>query len=424
VTENRAFRNGRRERKMRTRSLFPLVALVLASCAGEGRVESPKPPERVVLLGSTAGVVSLDPRSGSVLFDEVGVPALGDWSMLFRTTFSEGNTILEARHSATGEVGSSVSIPGELDVRVASQDGSRVALMEPLAAGASPWIPEARASTEIVVADSTAGREPMTFQLKGNFEPEAFSRDGNRLYMISYVPPTAPDAYRVSQLDLATGEVSPVSAGKGVVETMSGTRLEQLAPADGSFLFTLYTTQPPAYAEVRAAHGDPIAFVHTLNLEEGWAHCIGLPKELWGGDPADEAMSVSPDGRHLYVVDSARDFIADISVDLNTWGEGRTATVDFGPDGSGETHAAVAPDGTLFVGTGSQVVKVDTTTFERTDGWSAEDSVLAIGFDGDDVYVLEPGTIEVVDRSTDRRVRAIASPEVKDDVEYVGILDI
>lgn len=409
---------------MRARSLFPPLALILASCAGEGRVESPQAPERVVLLGSTAGVVSLDPRTGSVLFDGVGVPALGDWSMVFRTTFSEGSTILEARHSATGEVGSSVSIPGELSVRVASQDGSRVALMEPLPTGASPWIPEARASTQIVVADSTTSREPMTFQLKGNFEPEAFSTDEEKLYLISYVPPTAPEAYRVTQLDLGTGEVSAVSADKGVVETMSGTRLEQLAPPDGAFLFTLYTTQPPAYAEVRAAHGRPVAFVHTLNLEEGWAHCIGLPSELWGGDPTDEAMAVSPDGRHLYVVDSARDFIADISVDLNTWGEIRTATVDFDPDGSGETHAAVASDGTLFVGTGSEVVKVDTTTFERTDGWSAKDSVLALGFGGDELYVLEPGTIEVVDPSTDRRVRAISSPQVEDDVAYVGILDI
>jgi hypothetical protein len=36
----------------------------------------------------------------------------------------------------------------------------------------------------------------------------------------------------------------------------------------------------------------------------------------------------------------------------------------------------------------------------------------------------EPGTIEVGDPSTDRRVRAISSPEVEDDVAYVGILDI
>ena len=408
---------------MRTRGLFPLLALILASCTAEGRSGPAGPPQNAVLLGSTAGVVSLDPRNGSVLFEGEGVPALGDWSTVYRTTLSGRSTILEARDSATGQIGTSISIPGELSVRVASHDGSRVALMRPLPAGASPWVPEARGFTKIVVADPTGREEPMHFRLKGNFEPEAFSSDGNSLYMIGYVPPRAPEAYRVSQLDLANGTVLPVSAGKGVAETMSGTRLEQLAPADGSFLFTLYTTQPPGYAEVRAANGDPVAFVHTLNLDEGWAHCIGLPKELWGGDPADEAMAVSPDGRFLYLVDSARDVVAVVSMDLDTWGEMRTETVDFGPAGPGETQAAVAADGTLFVATGSNVAKVDTATFERVGQWTARDSVLAMGFAEDELFVLEKGTIEVVDPSTDRRVRAIATPAVEG-VAYVGVLDL
>lgn len=406
---------------MRTRGLLPLLALILASCTGDGTGGPPKSPESAVLLGSSTRVTSLDPRDGTVLFDGQGVPALGDWSMLFRTTVSGRSTILEARQSATGEVVSSVAIPGALSVRVASQDGSRVALMRPLPAGPTPWDPEPRASTMIVVADPNGSEEPVRFQLEGNFEPEAFSSDGTALYMISYVPPRAPVAYRVTQLDLATGKVSPVTAGKGVAETMSGTRLEQLAPPDGTFLFTLYTTQPAGYAEVRAGEGRPVAFVHTLNLDEGWAHCIGLPKELWGGDPADEAMAVSPDGRSLYVVDTARDVIAVVSVDVDTWGEMRTETFDFGPADAAETQAAIAPDGTLFVTHGSKVVEVDTATFERVGQWTTEDSVLAMGFGEDELFLLEPGSIEVVDPSTDRRVRAIASPAVEG-VAYIGLL--
>lgn len=408
---------------MRTRGLFPVLALILASCTTQGRSGPSRPPDSAVLLGSTAGVTSLDPRDGRVLFDAQGVPTLGDWSMIFRTTLSEESTILEARHSASGEAGSTVEIPGALSVRVASRDGSRVALMRPLPAGATPWVPEPRASTLIVVADPTGGSEPIRFQLKGNFEPEAFSTDATKLYLISFVPPRAPVAYRVTQLDLGTGKVSPVTAGKGVAETMSGTRLEQLAAADGSFLFTLYTTQPAKYAEIRAAHGNPVAFVHTLNLDEGWAHCIGLPKELWGGDPADQAMAINPDGRSLYVVDTARDVIAVVSIDLDTWGEMRTEAVDFGPANAGETQAAVASDGTLFVSSGSRVIKVDTATFERVGQWKTSDSVLALGFGEDELFVLEPGTIEVVDPSTDRRIRAIASPPVED-VAYVGLLDL
>lgn len=407
---------------MRARGLLPLLALVLASCTAQGTNEPPT-PEQAVVLGSSSGVVSLHPATGSVLFDGAGVPALGDWSTVFSTKSSGRNTILEARNSATGEIGSSVSIPGTLSVRVASRDGSQVALMPPLPAGSSPWVPEPRRTTTIVLADPSEGNQPMRFELKGNFEPEAFSTDGRKLYLISYVPPTAPVAYRVAQLDLTTGKTSPVSAGKGVVETMSGTRLEQLAPPDGSFLFTLYTTQPPGYAEVRAAHGRPVAFVHTLNLDEGWAHCIGLPKELWGGDPADEAMAVSPDGRFLYVVDTARDVVAVVNMDLDNWGEMRTETVDFAPSGRGETQAAVAPDGTLFVATGSEVARVDTTTFQRTGGWTTEDSVLAMGFADDELFLLQPRAIDVLDASTDRRIRAIPSPAVEN-IGYVGLLDL
>ena len=410
---------------MRTRGLVPLLALILASCTSDGtssRARLPE-PETAVLLGSSTGVTSLDPRNGTVLFSGRGTPALGDWSTVFQTTRAGRSTILEARHSATGEIGSRVRIDGSLSIRVASRDGSRVALMRPLAPGTTPWVPEPRASTLIVVADSTGADEPMRFQLSGNFEPEAFSTDGRRLYLISYVPPSAPVAYRVAQLNLETGKVSPVTAGKGVAETMSGTRLEQLAPADGSFLFTLYTTQPAEYTRVRAAHGNPVAFVHTLNLDEGWAHCIGLPKELWGGDPSDQAMAVSPDGRSLYVADTARNVVAVVSVDLDTWGEMRTEAVDFGPADAGETQAVVASDGTLFVSTGSRVIKVDTATFERVGQWTTADSVLALGFGEDELFLLEPGTIEVVDPSTDRRVRAIASPAVED-VAYVGLLDL
>ena len=408
---------------MHTRRLLPLLVLILASCTIEGGRAPSRPPESAVLLGSSMGVTSLDPRNGRVLFDGEGVPTLGEWSTVFSTTYSAGSTILEARQSATGDVVSSVPIHGALSVRVASQDGSRVALMRPLPAGATPWVPEPRASTLVVVADLTGRSEPMRFQLKGNFEPEAFSTDATKLYLISYVPPRAPVAYRVTQLDLASGKVSPVTAGKGVAETMTGTRLEQLAPPGGTFLFTLYTTQPAGYAEVRAGEGRPVAFVHTLNLDEGWAHCIGLPKELWGGDPADQAMSVSPDGGSLYVVDTARDVIAVVSVDLDTWGEMRTETFDFGPADAGETQAAVAPDGTLFVTRDSEVVEISTATFERVGQWTTEDSVLAMGFGEDELFLLEPGSIEVVDHLTDRRVRAIASPAVED-VAYVGLIDL
>jgi hypothetical protein len=280
---------------MLARRLFPLMMAGLTGCAALGPAGPTTHSDRVLLLGSSHGVVSVDPGSGSVLFQGSGIPSSSDWSTLLAAIPDAGGTILEARDSTTGEALSSLPVPGELGVRVASPDGSLVALMPPLPSGASPWIPEPRSSTTITVADPSGLEEPRRFQLEGNFEPEAFSADRDTLFLISYVPPTSPTGYRVAALDLSEGSVSPVKTGvKGVAETMSGTRLEQVASADGSMLYTLYTTRPPGHVAAGGASDEHVGFVHTLSLDEGWAHCVALPEELWGGDPADQAWRSRP----------------------------------------------------------------------------------------------------------------------------------
>ncbi|MGH2764446.1 MAG: hypothetical protein ACRDKA_00810 [Actinomycetota bacterium] len=158
---------------MRARQLIPLLTAGLTACAALGPGGPTTDPQRVLLLGSSGGVVTLDPADGSVLFQGSGVPSFNDWSTLFTATAEEGRTILEARDSASGVAVSSLPLPGELGVRVASSDGSLVALMPPLPGGASPWIPEPRAFTTITVADPSGLQEPRRFRLEGNFEPEA-----------------------------------------------------------------------------------------------------------------------------------------------------------------------------------------------------------------------------------------------------------
>lgn len=404
---------------MRSRWVLPLLVLTLPACAGLGDgpgIRSLAGQE--LLVGSSDGVVSLDAGTGSVRFQGVGVPALGSWSTVLATNVSGGTSILEARDALTGTVTSSVSIPGELGVRVASPDGGLVALMPPLPDGASPWIPQPRATSHLVVADPTGHRAPAAFELDGNFEPEAFSSDGRHLYLISFIPPTAPEAYRVARLNVASGRVQDVSTGvKGVVETMSGTRLEQVAEPDGSMLHTLYTTEPAAYAEHAHQSGQTVSFVHMLSLDEGWAHCLALPKPLWGGDAADQAMALSADGSRLYVVDTAQGLLAEV----DTGGPELlpTAEVDFGNSGDASTQATVSPDGTLFVSAGSRIVTIDTATLRRTGGWSTEGSVLGLGSDADHLYVAMPGEIEVLDRSTGRPLGIISSPAVRD-VAFIG----
>src|SRR5207247_11381997 len=138
--------------------------------------------------------------------------------------------------------------------------------------------PVPRSSHRIGVAEPRGWLKPLSFDLTWNYEPEAFSTDGSTLFMIQYLPPTAPEAYRVTSLDLAKGVVSPVFGRyKEPTERMPGVRLEQILSPDGSKLYTLYTSQPSAY-ETRyggnAAASTPVTFVHILNLKEHWAYCL------------------------------------------------------------------------------------------------------------------------------------------------------
>ncbi|HEV8572533.1 MAG TPA: PQQ-binding-like beta-propeller repeat protein [Actinomycetota bacterium] len=404
-----------------------VLAVVLSACTSQQpRASNPGPvaraPQGILLLGSSIGVKSVDPSTGEVLFEGSGVPALGDWSNVFTTRVSGRATLLEASDAATGAVVSNVSVPGRLSVRVASADGSLVALMAPIPAGRSPWIPEPRASTTIVVADPTGDDEPTRYRLEGNFEPEAFSTDGESLYLISFLPPTDPVAYRVARLDLGRGKVSPVGTRtkSAVVETMSGTRLEQLPSPDGDMLYTLYTTQPATYAEGHANVGSPVAFIHTLSMDEGWAHCVVLPKKLWGADPSDEAMALSPDGERLYVVDTARDLVA--VMDTDEVKVIQSQEVDFVPSRGAETHAIVASDGTLVVASGSRVWTFDGEALTPLGTRTMDASVSALGSGPSGVYVAMPGMIAVIDPSTGKPAVSIPSPAGQG-TAFVGMIE-
>ena len=147
--------------------------------------------------------------------------------------------------AATGDQVSTTTIRGDLDVRVASDSGNAVALMEPLPDGVDPWTPVPRARTTIVVADPTGARDPRTYHLRGNYEPEAFSIEDSRLFLIQYLPAEAPAVYRVTVLDLADGDVYEVHGRfKTAPERMPGIRLRQVFDRTTSQLYTLYSTEP------------------------------------------------------------------------------------------------------------------------------------------------------------------------------------
>jgi DNA-binding beta-propeller fold protein YncE len=424
---------------MRTKLLVPVVALtslVLAACSSPSSpaqshpahavVAPPAPtvapaPRDALLIGTGAGVTAIDPTTGAVLYQGSGLLSPGDPKDLVGAAVRGPVTVLTMRDPATGASTATTSIRGRLAIRVVAGDGSRVALMSPLSRGADPWIPTPRATTDIVVADPTGAEPPQRFHIEGNVEPEAFSADGTGLFVIRYLPALAPAAYRVARLELDEGDLYPVPGrNKAWVSTMKGTRLRQVASADGTGLYTLYTSQPASYAAghdpVQARAKRSVAFVHSLMLGDGFAICVGLPRSLWGGDPNAEAIAVSLAGDGVYVVDVERGVVAEIDTGrLEVVRSVRIAREILGPAGSAAV-AAVSPDGSsLFVARGPRMVVIDTQTLVARDVRPTGGDVAAMGFslDGRSMYLVMPGRVATVDVATGQVRGSIPTPSIR-----------
>ncbi|MGQ0668936.1 MAG: YncE family protein, partial [Actinomycetota bacterium] len=402
--------------------IFPAIALALAACtqdatfrpnpAPPGTTNGSVPPD-VLLLGTENGPVAVSVATGSVLFEGIGAVASPDGSRLYSASSDGLYTLLETLDPATGSVLSSTRIGGDLDVRAVSGSGRAVALMEPLPEGVDQWTPVPRSHTTIVVADPTGADEPRRYHLEGNFEPEAFSTSDSQLFLIQYLPAEAPAVYRVTVLELADGDVHAVFGPfKSPPERMPGTRLRQALAPSGKQLYTLYTSQPPAYAEgFGSAGGEPVSFIHVLDLEQGWAHCVGLPEELWGQPASAQAMAASPDGERLYVVDSIRGLVA--VMDTSTLEIFRTEELQLESLGGIRTSAQVSADGdTLFVGSvgdGSAVYAIDSATLDVLHRWPLDGIVSGLGLSGDGLrlYVALGDRVAVLDPATGQELAAV-----------------
>ncbi len=270
----------------------------------------------------------------------------------------------------------------DAELRAVSADGSRAALFERLNGPGGE-------TSRITVIDRTSHPiEQASYELPGLVEPEAFSTDGGRLFVIDHSGSAEPGSYRVRPFDLDSGVLQDILGPTKVPfdDEMNGVGRRQVWSPQGDRLYTLYIRQthhhhhgdesPDGERSVDSGdHGHPEpgtdGFVHVLDLREEWAFCLDLPPAFGGGELSSTALAISPDGETVAVADLAAQAVAFASTTELVVTDTRPLPdlelgVDANPgsDGDAELHLGLSGDSTLFLASGSAGRWHDGTTME------------------------------------------------------------
>ena len=406
---------------MRTKlSALVAIALTLGACTqgpaardDRSRSEASDLRSDVLLLQSESGPVAVSASTGKVLFEAAGALPSPDGSIWYTTSHAPGLTQVETVDAASGRVRHRTALDGELAIRAVSRTGRALALTAPSRDG---LVPAPRARTPIVIADPTGTSGPRRYVLQGNFEPEAFSVNDRSLFLIQHLPALAPAVYRVTVLDLASGEVSPIRGRfDAPPEQMAGTRLGQIWGRDARQLYTLYSSERPSYAPTTGfdLEHPGVSFIHVLDARDGWAFCVTLPDAMRHHSTRGLVMAASADGDHLYLVDTMTGIVAVVDLAaLQVIRHAPALKVPPGPEASSRPSALVSTDGRmLFVGgiNDRGLVAIDTSTLRLTNSLIPDDVVSGLGSssDGERLYASMLDRVAVLDAQTGDEIGSV-----------------
>ncbi len=381
-------------------SVLVVVCGALIAC-GDPHTQRAEPVADVLFLRSPQGVSVIDTGAAAGEDPTVGADVTSsDWSTAVKTVPSNEMTYVQAVDPSSGAERWRTKLKGALRAKLLSEDGDLAAL----GPTREPYFGVGRSETTLVIAGSGMV-QPRTVVLDGNYEPEAFSTDGEHLFVIKYLPALRPTKYQVRQLDIDTGRVRGVFTPHDELQRpMGGSARIQVASPDGRRLYTLYT--------VGGDNG--YAFIHVLALDDMWAHCIALPREFARRAQLATALTISPDGDWLYVTNALADAVAEIDTDALT--VARTGSVELAEGGG--TRATHDGADRFYFAAGRDLTSIDTSTLRVIDNWKLESRISGIqaGADAKKVYVAVGREVLVVEPDTGRTLDEI-------DPEGVGRID-
>ena len=191
---------------------------------------------------------------------------------------------------------------------------------------------------------------------------------------------------------------------KGPAERMPGIRLQQVLSPNADQLYTLYSSAQPGYAPHQAPCEQRDGVVRArAEPAGGWAHCVGLPEELWDRPASEQAMATSPNGRLLYIVDAT---LGLVTVMDTASLEIRTASIDLSVSGVRHTSAVVSSTARRCSSRPPASTGDHADRHGHVRGGSQLDtddvSGLGLSSDGERLYVAFDDRVEVWTRRPDR----------------------
>lgn len=391
---------------MRRLATIAVLSVVAGAACGDGdgrRVTAARSDPASVVVRSPAGVASIDLGSGALRASAPGGVVSPDRTALVAAVpravagGATARTDISVIDASTGASRHSFTVDGALAPRVTTAGADVIALAGGSLPPAGPY-PAGRRRTELVVV-AADGTDVRRYDLAGNVEPEAFANDGSALFVVDFSPPMAPDRYRVRRLDLATGEVGDVySADKELQQDMRGTARTQVFAPDGSRLYTAYTL-------VDEATGHRRAFIHVLDLDGQWAHCVDLPPDF-AGDGA--SLALSGDGRDLYVVRESGAGVA--HVDTAALRVRRASETTLGS--AGPVVDAAVGGGRLFVGGAGALTTVDLRTLRPTRTSSLPAPLVVMRVTDGRVHLVLGDRIVTLDAATAATETTVPTPSL------------
>ena len=260
-------------------------------CSGQSSSPSGSKFLYVQAGGPGSSLVAYNTANKQAVFSLPPGTASADGRTFYSGVASGQRTFLKRFDVATAVLRGDWAVSGRWDLQGVSPTGRWAALAR-----------RRGDRTHLLVFDGRRGTRAHVMRLRGDFEVEAISRDGKRLFLIEHF---AGRQYNVREYDLSRERLVANPLRAQGVKIMAGYAWSGVASPDGRWLLTLYLSTP-----------GKLAFVHSLDLERSRPACIGLPSGRGGAfeNLKRYSLTLSPDSGTLYAANPALGVVAELDL--------------------------------------------------------------------------------------------------------------